>query len=384
MKKRIYLDNNASTVLDPRVLHVVVDDLESNYGNPSSSHSFGQISRNRLTKARSTIANILQVKPNELIFTSGGTEALNMVLRSFLEENPGKGHVITSSAEHSSVYSTLKSLENIGCSVTFLSPGLWGAVTVDAIKAALRPDTRLIALMSVNNETGVKTDIESIAALAKERSIFFLVDAVAHLGKEPLIIHPGISAMCFSGHKVHAPKGIGLAFVRSIFKLPPFLTGGFQEYGHRGGTENMSGIVGLAEAIRVLPLELPDACQRMESLRDRLEQGIQANIPDVKVNGQGPRIANTTNLSFAAIEGEMLATSLDMEGVAVSHGSACASGALEPSRILLNMGISSALARSSLRFSLSRFTTEEEVEASIEIVTRVIHRLRHTHQGKCL
>jgi cysteine desulfurase len=374
MKKRIYLDNNGSTVLDPRVLQVVINDLESHYGNPSSAHSFGQESRNRLTKARSTIANILHVKPNEVIFTSGGTESLNMVLRGYLEKN--KGHVVTSSVEHSSVYSTLKALENTGCAVTYLSPGLWGAVTVDAVREALRPDTRLITLMSVNNETGVKTDIEGVAALAQERSIPFFLDGIAQLGKEPLVIPSGVSAICFSGHKIHAPKGIGLAIVRSNVKFPSICTGGFQEYGRRGGTENMSGIVGLAEAIRLLPLELPAASQRMAFLRDRLEQGILSKISGVNVNGQGPRIANTTNLSFADIEGEMLATSLDMEGVAVSHGSACASGALEPSRILLNMGISPALARSSLRFSLSRFTTEGEIDDCIEIVTRIIMRMR--------
>lgn len=376
MKKRIYLDNNASTVLDPRVLQVVVNDLENHYGNPSSSHSFGQECRNRVTKARSLIAQVLNVKSTELTFTSGGTEALNMILRGFFAGKAHRGHVVTSSVEHASVYSTFKAMDKTSCAVTYLSPGLKGAVTVDEVRAALQPETQLIALMSVNNETGVKTDIDKIAALAQERSIPFLVDAIAQLGKEPLVIHPGVSAMCFSGHKIHAPTGIGLAFIRSSFKLNPLLTGGFQEYGRRGGTENVSGIVGLAEAIRLLPLELPVACQRMEILRDKLEQGIQANIPGVQVNGQGPRIANTTNLSFEGIEGEMLAASLDIEGVAVSHGSACASGALEPSRILLNMGISPTLARSSLRFSLSRFTTEDEIEACIEIVVRVIKRLR--------
>lgn len=375
MKKRIYLDNNGSTLIDPRVLEVVVNDLGNHYGNPSSVHSFGQDSRNRLIKARSTIAQVFCVKSNEVIFTSGGTESLNMLLRGFLEKN--KGHVITSSVEHSCVYSTLKALENGDRSVTYLSPGLWGGITVDAVEEALRPDTRLIALMSVNNETGVKTDIEGIAALAQERSIPFFVDGVAQLGKEPIVIPSGVSAICFSGHKIHAPKGVGLAIIRNNLKFPSLCTGGFQEYGRRGGTENMPGIVGLAEAIRLLPLELPQASQKMSSLRDRLEQGILANIPGVNVNGQGPRVSNTTNLSFADIEGEMLATSLDMEGVAVSHGSACASGALEPSRILLNMGISPALAHSSLRFSLSRFTTEEEIDACIQIVTRIIKRMRY-------
>lgn len=382
MKNRIYLDNNATTALDPRVLQVVVNDLKSHYGNPSSSHSFGQESRNCLTKARSIIAEFLRVKSSELTFTSCGTEGANMILRGVLEGKSG-GHVITSSAEHSAVYATLKQLEAAGCcQVTFLSPGLFGAVTADAVRAALRPETSLITLMAVNNETGVKTDIESIAALAQEMRIPFFVDGVALLGKEIFTIPPGISAMCFSGHKLHAPKGVGAVFIRSNLKLRPFITGGNQENGRRGGTENSSGIIGFAEAVRLLSQELPAALEKMKFLRDKLETGLQKNLSGVTINGQGPRVVNTSNLSFASVEGESLLAGLDMEGIAVSHGSACSSGALEPSRILLNMGIPSEGARSAIRFSLSRFTTEEEIECCIEAVTRVVNRLRLSLQKK--
>lgn len=375
MRSRIYVDNNASTPIDPKVLEVMTKDLTENFGNPSSIHSFGQESKKRLLHARHSIASFFHVKPSELVFTSGGTEALNMVIRGLFEKNPN-GHIVTSSVEHSAVYTTVKAMEAAGATAAFLSPGLFGAVTADAVRAALRPDTRLIALMAVNNETGVKTDIDGIAAIALERGIPFLVDGVALLGKEAFTIPPGVSAMCFSGHKLHAPKGIGLAFIQSRLKLAPLITGGEQENGRRGGTENIPGIVAFAKAVEMLQEALPESTQRMCRLRDYLENSLLQKLSDVVVNGQGPRVVNTSNLSFAGVEGESLLAALDMEGIAVSHGSACASGALEPSRILLNMGIPTERARSSIRFSLSRFTTEQEIEECIQIVVRLVKRLR--------
>ncbi len=371
MKQRIYLDNNASTPLDPRILDVVAQDLRISIANPSSTHSFGQESRKRLVEARQTIASYLEVKPSEIVFTSGATEAANLVIRGLFEKE-FKGHIITSSVEHACVYSTVKALEPLGISSSFLQPGLWGAVTPETVKAALRSDTRLIALMAVNNETGVKTDIAAIAEIAQKAKVPLLVDGVALLGKEPFTIPPGVSAMIFSGHKFHAPKGIGFAYLSSQLQIKPQLTGGVQENNKRGGTENISGIVGMAEAVRLLKKELPAASERMASLRDRLEKGILSQLPFVMVNGAGPRIGNTSNLAFGNLDGEALLMRLDLEGIAVSHGSACHSGALEPSRILLNMGLPMALARSSLRFSLSRFTTEEEIDACIEAVTKVM------------
>jgi cysteine desulfurase len=380
MPSKIYLDNNASTPLDPRVLAIIEEDLRNNYGNPSSSHSLGQESRKRLTQARHSIATYFKVKPSELVFTSGGTEAINMVIRGLFQSNP-TGHIITSSVEHSCVYATVKAMEANGTQATFLSPGLWGAVTVDAVKAAIQSDTRLLAFMAVNNETGVKTDIEGIAALAEERGIPFLVDGVALLGKELFTIPTGVSAICFSGHKLHAPKGIGFAIIRKSLKLSPLLTGGNQENGHRGGTENITGIVALAKALELLKEELPQASQRMQKLRDYFEAELLSRLPNVHINGEGPRVVNTSDLSFDGVEGETLLAALDMEGVAASHGSACASGALEPSRILLNMGIPREQARSSVRFSLSRFTTAQEIEDCLEIVIRVVNRLRLKTKG---
>jgi cysteine desulfurase len=376
VKQRIYLDNNGSTSLDPRVLKVLYEHFSTDIGNPSSMHSFGQELRKKLNKARSTIAEYLHVKSNEIIFTSGGTEAANMVIRGVVSQKK-TGNIITSNVEHSCVYSTIKFLETSGCKTTFLSPGKWGSISAQAVKEAIRPDTNLIALMAVNNETGVKTDIASIAEIADEASIPFVVDGVSLLGKEPFAIPQGVSAMWFSGHKLHAPKGIGFAFVRTNLKFTPLLIGGEQERGKRGGTENVSGAVALAEAISFLENELQEASFRMKRLRDKLESTLVQLLPGTIVNGEGPRICNTTNLAFEGLEGESILTNLDLEGIAVSHGSACASGALEPSRVLLKMGIPIETARSSIRISLSRFTTEEEIDRAISIIVKVIGKLRN-------
>lgn len=366
----IYLDNNATTQPDPRVVKAMSHHLRHGGGNPSSVHAQGRAARSELSQARRTIASYLNVKPAEIIFTSSGTEGANMLLHGLI---PKGGHLITSSVEHSCVYATIQAMER---ETTFLTPGLFGAIAPEAVRAAIRPDTRLIALMAVNNETGVKTDIASIAAIAKEAHIPFMVDGVAWLGKEPMTIPEGVSAIFFSGHKIHCPPGIGFVFMRSTMTLAPLLIGGEQEGGKRGGTENLLGIVGLAEAVRLLSEELPTATARMTLLRDRLEQSLQANLDGVTINGSGPRVANTSNLSFAKVEGETLLTQLDLMGIAASHGSACASGALEPSRILRNMGLPADVAASSIRFSLSRMTTAEEIERCIEVTTQLVKNLR--------
>jgi cysteine desulfurase len=231
-------------------------------------------------------------------------------------------------------------------------------------------------LGAVNNETGVKTDIHAIASIAKQANVPLIVDGVALLGKEPFEIPQGVSAMAFSGHKLHGPKGSGLALIRSSLSLYPLLTGGDQETGRRAGTENLPAIIGFAKAIQLLDEELPEATTRMHMLRQRLEEGLQQAIGPLVINGQGPRICNTSNISFPGVEGETLLIALDMAGIAVSHGSACASGALEPSRILQNMGISKTLSRSSVRFSLSRWTTSEEIDACIEITSSIVKKLK--------
>lgn len=358
MKHKIYLDNNSTTQVDPAVLQVMTSYMESTYGNPSSQHAFGRNARAALVDARDVISAYLDVKPREIVFTSGGTEGLNFVLRGLT----APCHIITSDVEHIAVYETLKILEKRGFQVTFLKAGHYGAVGPEAVREAITPQTKLIALMSVNNETGVKTDIEGIALLASQYGIPFMVDSVAHFGKEKILIPKGVSAMCFSGQKVHAPMGTGFVFLRTGFKLDALTTGGEQELGRRAGTENVPGIVALAEAVRLLKFP-----HQMELLRDRFESEL-LKIPNVVVNGEGPRVCNTTNLSFIGRDGESLLAAFDREGIAASHGSACSSGALEPSRVLINMGLPKERVRSAIRFSLSRYTTAQDIEEAIDII----------------
>lgn len=374
MNQRIYLDNNASTAIDPRVLQTMVENLSTSIGNPSSIHSYGQASRAQLAHARHTVAAYLKVKPEEIVFTSGGTEGMNMLIRGMIAKK--NGHVISSNVEHACIYNTLTSLEKNGTPLTWMKAGLAGAVTPQQVQNAIRSDTCLLILTAVNSETGVKIDLPAIAALAEAAHIPLIIDGVALLGKESITIPTGVAAMCFSAHKIHGPKGVGFVWIRKGTALCPLLTGGPQENGRRGGTENLAGIVGLARAIQLLVEEGPKAYDKMHALRDRLEKGIQSSVAGVSVNGFGARAPNVSNLSFAGIEGETLIALLDSQGVAVSHGSACASGALEPSRILTSMGIPLTQAASAIRFSLSRFTTETEIERTIEIVARLVSQLR--------
>lgn len=373
--KRIYLDNNATTGVDPEVLEAMLPELSSLPGNPSSSHFFGQRAKKQLQKARETIASFLKVKPQEIIFTSGGTESMNTLIKGVLYGEPS-GHVITTNIEHSCVYNTLSLQSERGFDVSFLPSGLLGAVSPEEIKASLRPHTRLIVFSAVNNETGVKHNIDAIAQIAHEARIPFIVDAVSLLGKELFSIPQGVSGMGFSAHKFHGPKGIGFIYLKSSWKIHPLLTGGDQEFGTRAGSENLPGIIGMAKAIEILNTKLPSATHHMALLRDRLENGLLVRANPVIVNGMGPRIANTCNLSFPDVHGEDLLIALDMAGIAVSHGSACTSGALEPSRVLTQMGIPHSIARSALRFSLSRLTTEVEIDTCIEILADIVKRLR--------
>jgi len=372
----IYLDHNATTPLAPEVVEVMTEHLHQVFANPSSPHQLGRQAKALLVRARREVASYLGVRPREVVFTASGTEATNLFIRGYCSDRP-PGHMITSSVEHSCVYTTVQAMENAGWTADFVAPGLHGAITAESVEAALRPETSLIAVMAVNNETGVKTDLDALAALAAERGIALFVDGVAWLGKEELHVPRGVTALSFSGHKIHGPKGVGILTLRQKVKLAPHITGGGQEFGLRGGTEDLLSIVGLAQAVQLLRTELPDATRRMQKLRDRLEQGIVEACSHVQVNGSGPRIANTCNLAFDGVDGESLLINLDQEGVAVSHGSACSTGALEPSRILINMGIPLERARSSLRFSLSRYTTEEEIDRAVRIVAEQVHRLRN-------
>lgn len=374
-KLNIYLDNNASAFLDPKIAHSIQKSLNNFYGNPSSVHSYGQEARALLNQARRNVASFLNIKPQELIFTSSGSEAMNFLIRGVLNKKE-KGHIITSNVEHVCVQKTLQIFESRGFSVTYLETGQLGKINLEKLKQSIQPDTELIVLMAANNETGVKNDVEAVAAIAKEASIPFLVDAVAIFGKEPVAIHAGISGMAFSGHKIHALQGVGASFVRSHLKLPPLIVGGSQEYGYRAGTENLLGILSFSEAVSLLRDESAASFSRIAALRDKLETGVLGVLPDVKVNGTGPRIGNTSNLCFNGVDGESLLIALDQEGICVSHGSACSSGARQPSSVLLSMGLPLSEVRSSIRISLSRMTQESEIDRCIEALIKIVPRLR--------
>ena len=356
--KRIYLDNNATTQVDPRVVEVMLQELKAGPSNPSSIHAFGRAAHQRLDRARATIARCLRVAPGELVFTSSGTEALNLAIVGLRP----KGHIITSRIDHAAVY---KTIENLGLPVTYLPVGKEGHIKISDLERAIGPDTSMIVLSGVNSETGVKNPVEEIAAIAQREGIPLVIDAVAWLGKEKFSIPAGVSAMTFSGHKIHGPKGIGLLFIRKGCRIEPLMIGGGQEALRRGGTENLPGIVGLAKAIELLEEELPEATVRMAALRDQFERGLEGGI----INGTGPRVCNTSSVTFPGMDGEALLIQLDLAGIAASMGSACSAGALEPSRVLLNMGLTRDEAMSTIRFSVSRFTTSEEIQEALSVLT---------------
>lgn len=368
----VYLDNNASTPLDPRIATFIADTLPSLVGNPSSTHTYGRRVRSLLTHARDAAASFLQVTPREVTFTSGGTESANLGIRGLVAQKKG-GHIITSAVEHSCVIACCKQLEGCGFTVTYLRPGPWGAVTAEAVEAAIRSDTCLIALMAANNETGVKTDLTGVAAIAERHRIPFFVDGVALLGKERFLIPKGVSAMAFSGHKIHALQGIGLLYVRTGIKLQPLLIGGEHEFGRRAGTENVLGILSMGKAFELMSEECQASSERMFALRQQFEESLLKLLPQILINGEGPRTANVSNIAFPGIDGETLLMQLDRVGIAASHGSACSSGALEPSRILLNMDLPMDRVRSSIRFSLSRFTTEAEIAAVCHALIQLVN-----------
>lgn len=372
---RIYLDHNATTPLDPRVLKAMLADLGGFPANPSSVHYFGQQARAKLEISRKTISSFFHVKPEELIFTSGGTESLNLILRGFFGSRP-KGHLITTAIEHSAMYRTIQILEGAGLEVTYLPLDSWGVPLASQIALAIKPNTCAFAFSAANNETGAILDIKAIADLAYQREIPLILDFVAYIGKEKFFHHPGISAMSISGHKFHAPKGIGCAIIRRNFKCAPLITGGGQEFQKRAGTENLAGILGLQEAFSILQESQESITKKIEDLRSHFERVLLKELPDVSINAKSPRVCNTSNLCFKEIDGETLLIHLDMAGIAASHGSACSSGSLEPSRVLLGMGLGKQVAKASLRFSFSRFTTKEEIDMALERIIEIVRKLR--------
>ena len=374
--RRVYMDANATTPLLPEVFEAMRPYFIERFGNASSVHSFGQRARGGVEQARMSVAALLHCRPAEIVFTSGGTESDNLAL--FGATKAGD-HVITTSVEHHAVIHAAEHLALCGREVTVLPVDANGIVDPDDVRRALRPNTRLISVIMANNETGVIQPIEEVAAIAAEAGAQFHTDAVQAAGKLPLDVEKiGCHLLSISGHKMHAPQGTGVLFVRKDTKIEPLFHGGTHERQRRAGTENLAGIVALGKAAEIARIGIENGqAQQMGDLRDRMEREILARVADAGAHAaNASRVPNTTNLWFDHLEGEALVISLDLKGLAVSGGSACASGASEPSHVLTAMHVPTARARASLRFSLSKLTTAEDVDFAIEIVPQAIAKLR--------
>jgi cysteine desulfurase len=377
---RIYLDHNATTPVAAAAAEAMVRTLDSLFGNASSVHYYGQQAKAAIDGARSSIAALIGADPSEIIFTSGGTEADNFAIRGAAEalEVTGRKHLITSGIEHEAVLNTFKALAKKGWKTTLLSVDATGIVSPDRLREAMTPDTALVSLMHANNEIGTIQPVAELAAIAHEQGALFHTDAVQSAGKIPVSVRDlGVDLLSLSAHKFYGPKGAGALWARRGVRLSPFLAGGKQERNRRAGTENVPGIVGMGAAASAALEKMPAEATRLSALRDRLESGILASVPNTDVNGErDARVPNTTNISFDRIEAESLLIALDLEGVAVSTGSACSSGTLEPSHVLKAMGLSSHRAQNSIRFSLGASNTEEQIDRVIEILPRVVQKLR--------
>ena len=373
---RIYLDNNATTPVLLEVLDAMSPYFGEHFGNASSIHHHGQETRAAVERARDSVASMLNCRAAEVVFTSGGTEGDNLAIAGLT--NPGD-HVITSSIEHHAVLYACKHLEESGCEVTYLPVDGRGLIDPDDVRRALRPSTKLICIMMANNETGVLQPVEEIGKIAAEADAVFHTDAVQAAGKVLIDVKQiGCHALTISGHKMHAPQGVGALYVRRGTHIQPLFYGGRHERSRRAGTENVAGIVALgrAAALAVESFQRGDD-KKTSVLRDRLQQGILAQVEEAGVNGDvAPRVPNTTNIFFDHIEGESLVIALDLKGLAVSTGSACSSGAIEPSHVLTAMGLPSDRARASIRFSLGKQNTDDEIDLALALVPETVARLR--------
>ena len=376
---KVYLDNNATTKVDEEVVKAMIPYFSEYYGNPFSLHLFGAETGKAVTEARQTIADILKAKPSEIIFTASGSEADNLAIRGIAKAYKHRGkHIITSTIEHPAVKNTFMDLMEDGFEVTMVPVDENGVMIMDEFKKALREDTILVSVMHANNEVGTFQPIEEIAKITKERKIIFHVDAVQTMGK--VEIYPekmGIDLLSFSGHKFHAPKGIGVLYKRDGVRLARIITGGNQEGKRRPGTSNVPYIVGLAKALQMAVANMKEEWNREETLRDYFEDEVSKRIPEIKINGKGARrLPGTSSITFKYLEGESMLLNLSLKGIAVSSGSACSSDSLQPSHVLLAMGIPAEFAHGTLRFSLSKYTTKEEIDYTIESLVEIIGKLR--------
>jgi len=375
----LYFDHAATTPLHPKAWDAMRPYIEGNFANPSSVYAPARATRKAIDEARQTVASALSAKPDEIYFTSSGTESDNWAIKGTLEANAKKGrHIITSNAEHHAVLYTCKHLEKLGYDITYLPVDGEGFVSPNAVANAIRPDTVLVSLIYANNEIGTIQPLSQIGEVTRKAGIIFHTDAVQAVGHIPVDVDAlNVDILSFSAHKFSGPKGIGAQYIRKGTKIAPLLHGGAQERGRRAGTENTAGIVGLAVALSASLEEMPIVAQRVSALRDRLINEILTTIPHSKLNG--PRFSclpGIVNVSFAFIEGESLLLHLDMQGCQVSTGSACSSGALEPSHVLTALGVSHELANGTLRFSIGRDTTDKDVDGLMEILFSSVTRLR--------
>jgi cysteine desulfurase len=373
----IYLDNNATTPVDPRVLEAMLPFLGAEAGNPSSPHGPGRVARAALDQARAQTAALLGARAEAIVFTGGGTESINTAIRGALAAQPDKRHIVTSSIEHSATRNLCRQLEREGYEVTWLPVDAGGCLDYDTYREALRPGTALVTVIWANNETGVIFPIEALARAADERRIVFHADAVQAAGKVVIdLARVPVHLLSLAGHKFHGPKGAGALFVRPGLGLPPLLRGGGQESGRRAGTENVPGLVGLGAAAELAAAALPVEMPRVAAMRDAFEDGVRVRFPDARFHGDpAHRLPNTTNFALPGFEAQGLLAGLDRLGVACSVGSACTSGEVDASHVLRAMGVGDAEAKASLRFSFSRMNTAEEVPAALEALAQAAARL---------
>lgn len=374
----IYLDNNATTAVAPEVLEEMLPFLRDQYANPSGMYTFAaQVSR-KVTEARERVAALLGAHPDEIIFTSCGTESDNTAVWAALWSNPDRPGVVTSRVEHPAIKNLCERLQRDGHPVTFLPVDGKGRLDLDQVRASLTRSVAVATVMWANNETGTMFPVEEIGAMAREAGVVFHTDAVQVVGKLPIDLScTPIDMLSLSGHKLHAPKGVGALYVRKGTKFSPFLIGGHQERGRRGGTENVASIVALGKACELAAANIARERARVKELRDRLEQGLLERIPNARVNGDPEyRLPNTTSIAFEFVEGEAILLMLNEEGICASSGSACTSGSLEPSHVLRAMGVPFTAAHGSIRFSLSIYNTQDEVDRVIEVLPGIIARLR--------
>ncbi len=384
MRQRYYFDHNATTPVRPEVIEAMMPYLTHKFGNASSAHSYGREAHLAMERSRETVAGLIGAAPDEIVFTGCGTESDNIALLGYMQSAPeGRNRLITSKVEHSAILKVSARLERDGFQVTRLDVDGLCRVRLDMLKEAVSSSTALVSIMHANNETGVLQNIEEAALIAHEAGALFHTDAVQSTGKIHIDVKKmGIDMLSLSGHKLNAPKGVGAFYIRKGITVTPVTYGGQHEYGIRPGTENIPWIVALARAVELAWESMDEKADILSKLRDRLERGIERDIPDVIVNGKdAPRLPGTTNISFPGVDGESLLFSMDTEGVAVSTGSACTTGEVEPSHVLIAMGREPKVAQSSLRFSMGWGTSEEGVEHILRILPPIVERLRNIAGG---